>query len=451
MRKTRVKGFALGMVAMLMLFLLPMAFGLIQRTIRLNRTVWREQSSGVGRRLASEVMVDYMSQFSKGSGYYENHFSSSSLARTASIFSAGGSTATVIPNPAARTILIRAQGKARATGQATPEKNIEALIRFIPLVGQFSFEFPFNFTDNVPGDVYDGPVRVGMNFNVTGANIVFNQPVLVGQNLNARMDTRFNSQVYHGGTLSPAYTPLVYTAGVPIPDVSPTKYFSIDPVYYANICTTSSFVTTWWEFRDNAGVGEYRSTMDQNGDFNIDGADGAPGPWTPVPLSGGVFFTWNVKAFVSGTVRGRVTIVSGCSGGAPNDGVRGSIEVVGAFGYPGAQLYADPQSSIFLLAGRRFILDIVVNGPTTMAGAMYVENPIYNSPECGGGGDASLIRRRGVGAGAGDQINIYGSWNNSGSCEYFNWRVYHDPSLILYPPPGVPEYPALMSWRRYRN
>ncbi|MBK9429765.1 MAG: hypothetical protein IPN65_04605 [Elusimicrobia bacterium] len=406
MRKFQVKGFALGMVALFMLFLIPMAFTLIQRTVRLNRTVWREQASGVGRRLASEVMVDYMSQFSKGSGYYEDHFSASSLARTASIFSAGGSTATVIPNPAARTILIRAQGKARTTGQSTPEKNIEALIRFIPLVGQFAFEFPFNFTDNVPGDVYDGPVRVGMNFNVAGANIIFNQPVLVGQNLNARMDTRFNSQVYHGGTLNPAYTPVVYTAGVPIPDVSPTKYFSIDPVYYANICTTSSLVTTWWEFQDNAGVGEFRSTMDQNGDFNIDGADGLPGPWTPVPASGGVFFTWNVKTFVSGTVRGRVTIVSGCSGGAPNDGVRGAIEVVGAFGYPGAQLYANPQSSIFLLAGRRFILDIVVNGPTTMAGAFYVENPIYNSPECGGGGDASLIRRRG-GGGCGGRPNQY--------------------------------------------
>lgn len=443
-------GFAMGLVAIVMLVLLPLSFALIRRTTDTAKIVWREQAASAGRRLAGDVVVDFMSQFSKGSGYYENHFDPAVLARTKSTLASGTSEVQVVPNAAARTILIRAKGK--SSGRGAPAKHIEALVRFVPLIGMYAMEFPYNFTDNVNNSVYDGPVRVGMKFRLTGSNIVFHQPVLVGQDLEARLDSRFNSQVYHGGNLTPAYTPTVFTAGVPIHDVPPAMLFTIDPTHYANTCTTSSPVSVWWEFQDNAGVGQFRSWRDTNGDFVLDGADGAPGPWENLPAGGAVLFTWNVKTYVSGVVRGRVTIVSGCSNGLPaNEANRGSIEVVGPLVYPGGQLYANAESSLFLLASRRFVFSMITNGTTNVMGAYYVDFPVYDTPACGGGGDASFLQRSGIGTVAGDKLNMYGSWNNSGACLSYDWFTFHDPNLVLYPSAGVPEYPVLMSWRRFRD
>ncbi|MBK6880402.1 MAG: hypothetical protein IPN65_06100 [Elusimicrobia bacterium] len=248
----------------------------------------------------------------------------------------------------------------------------------------------------------------------------------------------------------------VVPAGVPIHDVPPGSSFSIDRAFYQINSTTFSIGTSvWWEFRDNFGTGEYRSRWDANADHAFTAADPAAGPWTAIPVGGGIFFVDQAKTYVSGTVRGRITIVCTSPNTDPLTEInRGVIEVIGPrFGYTVGDL-ANASQSIFALSSRGYIFTQTQPGPIDLVvdGAFYAEAPSFTTP-CGAGYGVWARRVPAAGGNAADRFVFNGSWNRMGLCEdlpvsnlapVFNF----DPNLQIFPSPGVPEKAVLASWRR---
>ncbi len=452
----RDRGIALPLVLFVLMILFPLTMYFMHKSSGLARVMRHEKMGAAARRLGDNLAEDYLSQFSKGTGYYENHFSAAVLTRTRTFFEVGYSSVTVQGSPVARTVLIRARGD-YGSDPAAPQKTrtLEAIFRFIPLIGQNLMSAPGAFNFGIPSMIVQGPVRADGDLIVSAANVTFNQPVVAGEAVSALGSSRFLSQVYYGTTLAPAYNAVVYPAGIPIRDVPPGASFSIDRSFYQINSTTFSVGTSvWWEFRDNFGAGEYRSRWDANADHAFTVADPAAGPWTAIPAGGGIFYVDQAKTYVSGTVRGRVTIVCTSPGSDPLTEInRGVIEIVGPrFGYAVGDL-AGATQSIFAMSSRGYIFSQNTNGPIDLVvdGAFYAESPSFTTP-CGAG--YGVWARRTAGAGnAADRFVFTGSWNRMGLCydlpastvaPLFNF----DPNLQIFPSPGVPEKAVLVSWRR---
>ncbi|MBK8576402.1 MAG: hypothetical protein IPN90_12235 [Elusimicrobia bacterium] len=226
----------------------------------------------------------------------------------------------------------------------------------------------------------------------------------------------------------------------------------LDSDYYEIHCTTQAPLgtTVWWEFRAFDGllpVSEYRSRLDQNGDhkFTVPEDDaGLWSAWTPIPPAGGLFLGRFSKTFVSGTVRGRVTVVSLCPNGC-NQQVTGTIEVVGPrFGFPAPQLKSDATSSIYLFSNHGFYLRCpVATEDLTVSACLYADNPLVNLP-------SSFVGFRVTGVGPGKTFIFYGSWNNVDGSVAARNSFNYDENLRSNTGPGVPERPVILSWRRFR-
>lgn len=453
---SRDKGIALPLVLFVLLILFPLTMHFMHKSSGLARVLRHEKMGSAARRLGDNMVEDYLSAFSKGTGYYENHFTPAVLERTRTYFESGYSSVTVQGSPVARTVVIRARGDYGQDPNAPRKtRTLEAMFRFVPLIGAQLMSAPGGFDFGIPNMTVQGPVRADGDLIVSAANVTFNQPVVAGRAVSALGSSRFLSQVYYGTTLAPAYNAVVYPAGVPIHDVPPGASFSIDRSFYQINSTTFSIGTSvWWEFRDNFGTGEYRSRWDANADHAFTVADPPAGPWTAIPLGRGIFYVDQAKTYVSGTVRGRITIVCTSPNTDPVTEInRGVIEVIGPrFGYTAGDL-ATANQSIFALSSRGYIFSQTANGPVdlTVDGAFYAEAPSFTTP-CGPWYGV-WVRRTAGAANANDKFVVNGSWNRMGLCEdlpvsnlapVFNF----DPNLQIFPSPGVPEKAVLVSWRR---
>lgn len=452
----RDRGIALPLVLFVLMIVFPLTMYFMHKSSGLARVMRHERMGSAARRLGDNMVEDFLSAFSKGTGYYENHFSAAVLARTQTYFESGYSSVTVQGSPVARTVLVRARGD-YGQDPTAPRKTrtLEAMFRFVPLIGLNLMSSAGNFDFGIPNMTVQGPVRADGDLIVSAANVTFNQPVVAGEAVSALGSTQFLSQVYYGTTLAPAYNAVVYPAGIPIHDVPPGASFSIDRSFYQINSTTFSIGSTvWWEFRDNFGVGEYRSRWDTDADHAFTAADPAFGAWTAIPPAGGIFYVDQAKTYVSGTVRGRITIVCTSPNTDPLTEInRGVIEVIGPrFGYAVGDL-ANATQSLFALSSRGYIFSQNTAGPIDLVvdGAFYAESPSFTTP-CGAG--YGVWARRTAGAGhANDRFVFTGSWNRMGLCEDLPVSVLapvfnFDPNLQLFPSPGVPEKAVLVSWSR---
>jgi hypothetical protein len=456
------------LVVLVMLVLVPLFMMMAQKTRVMNHLFWRNRVGDAARRISDNLVMDYMSQFAKGTAYYEDHFSSDFLQRTKTFFESGFASVNVAVDPASRTVQVTATGDyGHDASSPISSKSLSTLIHFVPLIGQYVTSSSGGLSFQIAGMIVDGPVRVGSGLSVTAGNVTFNDVVIAGTSINAPGSTRFNSQVFYGTTLSPAYSATVYTAGVPVKEVPPGSFFQIDRDFYRVNSTTQSLgVNVEWNFQVNAGIAQYRSRYDINGNYSWDAGEN----WSPlinIPADGGIFYVQDAKTYLSGTVGSRVTIV--CAAPRTNVGPAsldnmGIIEIQGPdFGYvppgpPPQQAFANATQSLFVIGSYGFHFRVPAATPNgtifRFSGAYYLANPVYDDPDCGGASiQSTTIRRDGMPPIRNTSFNLLGSWNDSGVCNHFMaspnpLRFQFDPNLQRFPAPGVPERPVLLNWRR---
>ncbi len=173
MRKTAPRGAALMMVLLLMAVSIPIALVFVKKTGLLMRMLFRERASAAARRLGDDLVIDYLTQFSKGTGYYENHFSADVLDRTRTFFESGFASVTVSSSAIARTVLVRARGEYGSGTTAASDKTLEVLFRFVPLIGQYGIAGAGSLSFNIPFMTIDGPMRAEGDVNVIACFVSF--------------------------------------------------------------------------------------------------------------------------------------------------------------------------------------------------------------------------------------------------------------------------------------
>ncbi|MBK8575090.1 MAG: hypothetical protein IPN90_05220 [Elusimicrobia bacterium] len=457
--KTRkgARGIAMLSVVLAMLVIVPLAMIVVQKTVVMNRAFWLNRANAAARRTADNLAMEFMSQFSKGNSYYEDHFSVTDLQRTKTFFESGFASVNITTNTNARTVQITAKGEYGINPLAPKStKSLQALFYFVPLIGQYVQQGVFHgYT--IANLVVNGPVRMDDTVLVNAANVTFND-VVIANNINVRNDTVFNSQVFYGNSFTAGAT---YAGGPPINGIPPGGFFRIDQAFYRVNSTTQSLnINTSWDFAVNANVPQYRSRYDFNNDY-VFGAGEGWGAWTNIPANGGIFYVENAKTYLSGTVGARVTIV--CSAPPANGLVTlnnmGIIAVTDDFGYPvilpNPQAFANSTQSLFVIAAYGFVFSLPAARPVgstlRISGAYAVTDPAYDDLGCNGPGHNVTISHLGVNPPSPDFFNFLGSWNNMGLCNRFvpNPPVLNfDPNLQRFPSPGVPERPVLVNWRR---
>lgn len=447
--------FGIAGVVLMVLIIVPVSLLLLDQSTGLNRSMARQKGTQAARRATHSLMTDFMSQFTKGTGYFEDHYAPDFVNRTKTLFENSFAEVTVIPNRQAHTLLIRARGENGVDPKVS--RGLEVLIHFVPVLGHYfqhmgsratlvnrnSPAVPFSFPD---------PVRADGNLSNEGTGaITFGNIVVAGGNIdNSNLRTVFKKHLYYGGTLNPPWpNAAMYQGGVSHIKI-PGNLVPLDNDFYQINATTQAPLgtTVWWDFRDNAGTGEYRSRFDRNGDhrFDVNDAPVVWSPWTRIPPAGGIFLGRFSKTYVSGTVRGRVTVVSLCPSGC-NQQITGTIEVVGpTFSFPGAQRKADGTSSIHLFSNHGFYFNCPVNSNFIVSACIYADDPLVNSPGRFLGFRVSWTNPPPRGP---NRWEFYGSWNNvDGTIAGVGNQYIWDENLKQITAPGVPERPVILSWRR---
>lgn len=455
-RRKSSQGFALFMVFIAMLVVVPFSLLLVQKIGSMNHLFWRNRITGAARGLSENLAVDYMSQFAKGNAYYEDHFDADALKRTKTFFESGFASVDVAVNAFARTVAVTSKGDyGRNSSAPKSTKSLRALFYFVPLIGQFAIQSRSQ-SFNMSGATINGPVRSDNDITVTAANVTFNDAV-IAKDIIALGSTRFNSQVFYENSFSPG---AIYAGGTPIRGVPPGESFTIERDYFRVNSTTQSInVNVAWDFQVGlGGVAQYRSRFDLNNNFVFEGSE-PWSPWTNISANGGIFYVQDAKTYLSGIVGARVTIV--CSAGplvTVNRNSMGMIEITGPyFGYP--TVVGDPQplannnQSLFVIAEYGFVFSLPASSPvgtTLRISGAYCASSYGNMNLGCGSSSNTMIAHNGVPPLSADFYNFVGSRNNMGYCLYFSNASTDnfDPNLQRFPAPGVPSRPVLLDWRR---
>lgn len=155
---SRDKGIALPLVLFVLLILFPLTMHFMHKSSGLARVLRHEKMGSAARRLGDNMVEDYLSAFSKGTGYYENHFTPAVLERTRTYFESGYSSVTVQGSPVARTVVIRARGDYGQDPNAPRKtRTLEAMFRFVPLIGAQLMSAPGGFDFGIPNMTVQGP------------------------------------------------------------------------------------------------------------------------------------------------------------------------------------------------------------------------------------------------------------------------------------------------------
>ncbi|RLD17497.1 MAG: hypothetical protein DRI36_03600 [Caldiserica bacterium] len=414
------KGFALILIVFLSSLFLITGVYLVKTGIiefKLAKSLERYQYA---TRLASDCITEIMRQFSQNP--YEDHYSSENIERETSIREFGFTEVEIIPNRNIHTLFIEATGK-YGEDPSFPEtkRRLEIVIKFISDLTTYGTYLNGNFTTSASNVTYYGKMWINGNWKITGWNVkCVGGPVFVKGNITGNLT--IDGDLYYGGSKGSGIVVLGNAYNYfPLGDFPTldTEYYKI---HYNYKFTHSDALPTedpWWETLKYVRI-----------DFNSDGTFTVNGSSTySIPEEGCIIYGENTNIRVSGTVKGRVTVmVSKTSYG------RGVIKVRGNLNYANGTHYASSDCSFAALAkgGIRFRglskSGMQVHGVyfyDTTSGYMYASNKYWK-------GTFSLYGTRNRG--------IYISRFRGSTIEF-------DPYLDMYPPPGLPERPNLTSWK----
>lgn len=241
MRPSASRGSAFVNVLILMAFVVPLVLLFLKSAARQNKSALQERQIKESRALTTNVMVDFMRQFSQNQT--ASYLDASALARPETYSGAGFSNVTTEVNALGHFIYFRSTGRYGRSGATS--KHLDAVIRFAADLTRFGNLFNNTITISASGPTYNGGFYVNGNLTVTGANATFNSgPVVVKGNLTVPGSAVFNTDVYVDGATTfngATVNGVVYRY---VPDVD---WPSIDTTYYSlhNHYTIDGTSQTW--------------------------------------------------------------------------------------------------------------------------------------------------------------------------------------------------------------
>lgn len=419
----RRRGIALVLVNLMALFLLPFVIYLLVTSTAHLKTSAKERQLKMASGLASNVLVDFMRQFSQN--YYSSHYDEDSLSRNPAFYSAGFSSVETEASAQDHRLFIHASGSyGKDPNSPLSGKDLYGVVQFISDLTDYGTLIDGAFNLSASDTVYQGKWWITGDLEISGDNVTFmGGPLIVGGNLRVTgSNVRINGDLYYEGTLT----------GSPV--VSGTRYnFYPAEMIYPSIKDNY--------YKVNYG---YKITADRTLKFNAYPSSSSfslVGTTITVPVNeaGMVIYGENVNLSVYGTVKGRVTVAtSNTSGG------KGKI-TVGLANQVADLLYYDPLTGgTTTSAAYGSSFSAIASNGITFQGK--TNNPTANLSACGVFFDRSAANMTATGASS-RKMYLYGTRNKPVSTTFGGGSVYvYDVWLDKFPPPGLPERPVLVTW-----
>lgn len=416
------RGIALVVVNLLTLFLVPVVIYLLVTSSAHLKTAFKERQLKMAGSLASNVLVDFMRQFSQN--YYEGHYDTAALSRDPVFYSVGFSEVDAEASSTTHRLYLRARGKyGRDETSPLSDRELHGAVQFISDLTDYGTLINGAFTISADNVTYAGKWWITGNLTISGDNVTFDGgPLIVGGNLSVTgSNVRINGDVYHNGSLT----------GSPIVTGSRYNFYPSDMVY-------PTLSDTYYRANCN-----YKFTADRTIRFNAHPSSATfsiIGTTITVPVleQGMIIYGDNVNLTVYGTVRGRVTVVTGNT-----SGTKGKI-TVGLSNQAADLLYYDPLTggtTTSAVYGNSFAA-LSSNGLTFQG---KTNNPRADLRACGVFFDRSAANITADGYST-KTLYIFGTRNKPVTTS-FGASVYaYDPMLNEAPPPGLPERPVLVTW-----
>ncbi len=410
-------GMALPAVIAVMLIVFTGAYFALSRSSLELRSSLMTRKSRTASALANNVATDLLRQFSQN--YQENHYDSALLARNPALYGKGFSSLSLRPNSNQHFLAFDAEGAyGEDVNQPQNRKRISGVIKFISDMTTFGTMSNGNFVTTPNNVTYVGKVWINGTWTVNGANtVVQGGPVFVNGNLTAAGggSLTVNGNLYRTGARAGA----IAVNGSDNTFVPQMTWPSVDRTFYdanANV-TVSANANLRFDYVPGSSTGTVRV-----------------GTHTfVIPPSGFIIYGKNCTLTSSGTVRGKVTVVSlRVSGGAG-----GNIVIDGDLKYAtaGSTSNANPNDSFGAIASENITWQ-VNNKDLYVSGTYFVDSPGVAGMNTNCAGCANKT------------FSLFGTRNKQiAAAGFTNYTVSFDPNLDTFPPPGLPEKPSLVSWR----
>ena len=414
----RRRGAILPMVLVLIAVVLPLSIFLAQRVsqdllhTRMNSRI-RTASS-----LANNMVTDILRQFSQN--YQGDHYSAAALQRTPVRYAQGFSSLTVTSDANQHYLYFQGiGGYGDDVDHPENRKVIDGVIKFVSDLTTFGTMSNGNFTTSASNVTYLGKMWLNGDWSVSGSNITVNGgPVFVDGNLSKTGGgtLTINGDLYRTGTRSGAIT----VTGSDYNFMPQMTWPTIDRTYYDTYANVTVTADTAIRFRYD-GASSTGTVLVGTTPYAI-------------PSSGFIIYGKNCTLTSSGTVRGKVSLVSIRTGG----GVGGNIVMDSDLSYAtaGSTNSANASDSFGAIASNTIAWNRTGDRELYITGTYFVDSPGTSgmSTQCAGC--------------AGKGFHFFGTRNNQITTSgWSRTEISFDTSLDTYPPPGLPEKPYLVTWR----
>ena len=408
------RGSTMVLALTIMTLILLLGANYLNKTLTQYRTAKIYSQMISSKHLANNAIVDLMRQFSQN--HYRNHYDADYLDRGEAILLGSGFTdVTITPDELNRSLYLDAEGLTGTDAEApTQTQTLHSVVKFESDLVTHNV-----WIDNTlscgTGARYEGFImHVEQNLNLSGGNVFDVGSLIVEGNISPNgAPSTVTGDLYVLGTINNPSN--LNVLGEIYTYVPAEQYPSIDFAYYA---------TNYNKYY--AG----NTTLTFNSDGTWD--DLPDGNTFTVPAAGAVIYVHNGTLRISGTVRGRVTVVN-----------NQSAYVIGDLDYANGTHKASVEDSFALIVQNYVYFcakdlnyhGVVVTQNQRIMGG-YVESAPYTLR-------TKLTSEKGIFSMWGTRISAYSGSMGGG----FVTRNYNfDPMLRQYPPPGLPEKPILATW-----
>ncbi|MFH0948181.1 MAG: hypothetical protein V1833_04190 [Elusimicrobiota bacterium] len=384
-----------------MLFLFPIAAAFLYVSVTETTHTRMERRFKTATALANNVLVDLMRQFSQS--FYEGHYETDSLARDEMFYEIGFSTVTITSDQLRHYLFITATGKyGKDADNPLSQKHLYAVIQFISDLTDYGTSMNGNFTTSLSNVDYIGKMRIGGTWTISASNVrVIGGPVFVGS--------------ISGGSGCTIQGDLYYQTSKGAVTVTGTAYNYLPEIQWPTISST------YYSQHYN-----YKYTSDKTIVFNSTGTFTIGTTSYTIPSSGCIIYGDNCNFDIRGTIRGRVTLCATYTTSG-----KGKIRVYnGDLNYANGTHYASQQDSFAALSTGG--ISFYKTGSDIYAHGVFFDGSANNMSATGS---------------SGKKLYIYGTRNKNISVSGLSGgTISYDTNLNMYPPPGLPEKPYLITW-----
>lgn len=424
MRKRR--GIALVLVNLMALFLVPFVIYIMITSNAHLKNSFKEKQQKMSGSLASNILVDFMRQFSQS--YYEGHYDANTLSRNPVFYSVGFSSVSTEADPQSHSLSIHASGQyGKDAASPLADKSLYGAVQFISDLTDYGTLINGAFEISADNVTYYGKWWITGNLVISGDNVTFmGGPLIAGGNLTVSgSNVRVNGDLYYNGTIS----------GSPVVSGTSYNFYPSDMVY-------PSLIDTYYRAKCN-----YKITADRTIRFNSHPSSSTftlIGTTITVPVTeaGMIIYGENVNLTLYGTVKGRVTVVTSNTSSS-----KGKV-TVGLSNQNADLVYYNPLTggtTTSAVSGNS-LAAISSNG---LAFQGKTTSPTADLRACGVFFDMSAANMTASGNSS-RTMYLYGTRNKPISMALatkFAGSIYtYDTWLNNFPPPGLPERPLLVTW-----